>query len=201
MGNSKLSGRSRWLGLDPFGILFPPGALCLAWLLIVIALTNAQQPGVICMTPFIWLMALIVGGGVVKYSRSQQAAALRKEAAIAGGLFGFLTGGVYLAQTLIVFGEDQASQRFSVLSGLGLMVGGVVLCALLSLGMAALTLRRPTSESYNKSPPRCTGVKNGHRALCFGVFVVKATGRKSGVQEKLGFVGLKKSALVFFQVC
>jgi multisubunit Na+/H+ antiporter MnhB subunit len=92
-------------------------------------------------------MALIVGGGVVKYSRSRQAAALRKEAVIAGGLFGCLVGTVYLVQTLIVFGEDQAAQRFSVLSGLGLMAGGVVLCALLSLGMAALTLRRTTSES------------------------------------------------------
>ncbi len=146
-GGSKRSDRPRWLGLDPLGILFPPGALFLAWLLIVLTLTNAQQPGIICMTPFVWVMALIVGRGVVRYSRSRQAAALRKEAAIAGGLFGFLVGIVYLVQTFIVFGEDLAARRFSVLSGLGFTVFGIALCAFLSLGMAALILRRTASES------------------------------------------------------
>lgn len=132
----------RWFGLDPAGILIAPGLLALAWLLMVVVFTLQRQPGIICLTPVFWLTAFVVGPGVINFSRSRQAATLRREAALAGGLFGLLMGMIFLVDTLIVGLSDADSVSFSIVGGLGCMLFGAGLCALISFGMAALTIRR-----------------------------------------------------------
>lgn len=135
-------GSGHWSGLDPAGILIAPGMLGLAWLLMVVVFTVRQQPGIICLTPVFWLASFVVGPGVINFSRSRQTAALRREAALAGALFGLLVGLIFLVDTLIVGLSDPDGISFAVAAGLGCMLFGAGLCALVSLGMAVLTMRR-----------------------------------------------------------
>jgi len=136
--------------LDPFGLLYAPGMLFLAWLLMVAAMTWAKLPGVICLTPVAWLLATAVGRGAVRYSRSRHVATLRREAAIAGAVFGFLVGGLYLLYTLVVFRSEPDTYGFAIVSGSGFIVCGMGVCAGLSLGTAALTIRRIMVEQKAK---------------------------------------------------
>lgn len=62
------------------------------WLAVVLLVTFAGQPGVVCVTPLAWLIALRVGNICVTRSRSQLASRRLTEAALAGGLFGLLQG-------------------------------------------------------------------------------------------------------------
>jgi len=62
------------------------------WLAVVLLVTFAGQPGVICVTPLAWLIALRVGNICAARSRSQLSSRRLTEAALAGGLFGLLQG-------------------------------------------------------------------------------------------------------------
>lgn len=62
------------------------------WLAIVLLVTFAGQPGVVCVTPMAWLIALRVGNICAARSGSQLSSRRLTEAALAGGLFGFLQG-------------------------------------------------------------------------------------------------------------
>ena len=62
------------------------------WLAAVLLVTFAGYPGVVCVTPMAWLIALQVGNICVTRSRSQLSSRRLTEAALAGGLFGLLQG-------------------------------------------------------------------------------------------------------------
>ena len=62
------------------------------WLAMVLIVTFAGYPGVVCVTPMAWLIALRVGNICVARSRSQLSSRRLTEAALAGGFFGFLQG-------------------------------------------------------------------------------------------------------------
>lgn len=62
------------------------------WLAIVLLVTVVGYPSVVCVTPMAWLLALRVGIIVPQQSRSAQSSRRLTEAALAGGLFGFLQG-------------------------------------------------------------------------------------------------------------
>jgi len=62
------------------------------WLAMVLLVTFAGYPGVVCVTPMAWLIALRVGNIVAWRSRSAQSSRRLTEAALAGGVFGFLQG-------------------------------------------------------------------------------------------------------------
>ena len=78
--------------LDLRVILETPLRQFVPWLAIVLLVTFAGQPGVVCVTPMAWLLALRVGNICVARSRSQLSSRRLAEAALAGGLFGFLQG-------------------------------------------------------------------------------------------------------------
>ena len=69
------------------------------WLAVVLLVTFAGQPGVICVTPMAWLIALRVGNICAARSRSQLTSRRLTEAALAGGLFGLLQGVLFGAIT------------------------------------------------------------------------------------------------------
>jgi len=79
-------------GLDFRVILETPLRQFVPWLVIILLVTFAGQPGVICVTPMAWLIALRVGNICAARSRSQLSSRRLTEAALAGGLFGFLQG-------------------------------------------------------------------------------------------------------------
>jgi hypothetical protein len=62
------------------------------WLVVVLLITAAGQPGVVCVTPLAWLLASRVGNQVAWRSRSELASRRFTEAALAGALFGLLQG-------------------------------------------------------------------------------------------------------------
>jgi len=66
------------------------------WLAMVLVVTVAGYPGVICVTPMAWLLALRVGNVCVARSRSEQSSRRLLEAALAGGILGLLEGLLFL---------------------------------------------------------------------------------------------------------
>jgi hypothetical protein len=116
--------------------------LFVPWLLLIIFLIRDRQPGVICFTPFYWLLGPVVGVGVPQFSRSRTKVALRREAFLSGGLLGFLLGATYLISLLVAFEPDPATRNFALLSGLVLIIFGMGSCALLAGGVAWLAVRR-----------------------------------------------------------
>jgi hypothetical protein len=128
--------------LDPLGIVIAPAALFLVWLVEVLVFTRARQPGIICMTPAIWLLAFVIGRGVIAFSSSRRPASLLKEAAIAGGIFGVLTGILYALDILAVGNGDPGTHWFAAWSGGLCILSGAGICALISYGMVRLITRR-----------------------------------------------------------
>lgn len=128
--------------LDPHGIAIATGALFLVWLIEVLVFTQARQPGIICMKPAIWLLAFVIDRGVITFSSSRQLASLRKEAAIAGGIFGVLTGILYALDILVVGEGDPGTPWFAVWSGGLCILSGSGICSLISYGTVKLSTRQ-----------------------------------------------------------
>jgi hypothetical protein len=90
-------------------------AAFILWATVVVYVTFiARQPGVVCMTPMAWLMALWVGMMCVARSRSVRKATLLTEAGLAGGLFGLLQGALFVA-VAILFMEVKPDERQKML--------------------------------------------------------------------------------------
>ena len=66
------------------------------WLFMVLLVSVAGYPGVVCVTPMAWLLALRVGNLCVTRSKSGQSSKRLIEAALAGGFLGFLQGVLFL---------------------------------------------------------------------------------------------------------
>ena len=79
-------------GLDLRVVIETPLRQFAPWLAVVLLVTFAGYPGVVCITPMAWLIALRVGNIVAWRSRSAQSSRRLTEAALAGGLFGLLQG-------------------------------------------------------------------------------------------------------------
>jgi hypothetical protein len=62
------------------------------WLVSVLVVTWAGYPGVVCVTPVAWLIALRVGVVCAEHSPSTLPARRLQEAALAGAWFGLLQG-------------------------------------------------------------------------------------------------------------
>ena len=79
-------------GLDLRVIIETPLGQFAPWLAMVLIVTFAGYPGVVCVTPMAWLMALRVGNICAARSKSQLSSHRLSEVALAGGLFGLLQG-------------------------------------------------------------------------------------------------------------
>jgi hypothetical protein len=127
---------SSWFDLRV--ILIIPIKQFAPWFAAVILVTWAGYPGVVCVTPLAWLLALRVGIECAMYSTSDSPSRRILEAALAGGWFGFLQGMLFL---VIVprMGEIKASEQSSatlisiIMVGMGMLVGA---------GLSAFTAQR-----------------------------------------------------------
>jgi hypothetical protein len=110
--------------LDLRIILETPLRQFVPWLGTVLLVTWAGYPGVICVTPLAWLIALRVGTLYVSRSRNASSRRRIQEAALAGACFGLLQGLLFwvIAPRL---GPVQASEETSatVLTVFMLIVG------------------------------------------------------------------------------
>ena len=94
------------------------------WLGMVVLVSLAGYPGVICVTPMAWLMALRVGNLCVARSTSAEASQRTLEAALAGGFLGLLQGILFFV-FITFLGPIQASEwtRTIVLIVIQLILG------------------------------------------------------------------------------
>src|SRR6185503_4169289 len=84
-------------GLDLRVILETPVRQFVPWLMMVFLVTWAGYPGVVCVTPMAWLIALRVGNLCVARSRSETRSRRLTEAALAGAVLGLLQGVLFAA--------------------------------------------------------------------------------------------------------
>jgi hypothetical protein len=135
MASSSPSSSSPSHPLDIRVILVTPLRQFAPWLAMVLLVTWAGYPGVVCVTPVAWLMALRVGLVCVAQSASAQSARRVQEAALAGGAFGLLQGVLFWV-VVPRLGEVKASEQTSALM---LSVAMLVVGMLAGAGLSAFT--------------------------------------------------------------
>jgi hypothetical protein len=116
------------------------------WLAAVLLVTWAGYPGVVCVTPMAWLIALRVGLLCAMFSHSPRSNQRVQEAAVAGGVLGFLQGLLFFF-ILPRMGPVSASEQASATGlALGMLCAGIFAAAALSAFNAWLFLRRREAE-------------------------------------------------------
>ena len=119
-----------------------------SWLIAVLGATLTGYPGVICITPMGWLLALSAGMRTTQNSASEAITPRMIEAGIAGALLGVFQGLVFAG--VLAFASPLGTPGSSPLETLMtaiiafLIVGGASagVDSALSIGIAALRLRR-----------------------------------------------------------
>jgi hypothetical protein len=128
--------------LDLRTIIEVPLRQFVPWLAMVILVTWAGYPGVICVTPMAWLIALRVGNICVTLSTSEQPSRRLLEAALAGGFLGFLQSILFIV-VIQFLGPIQADEwTRTIILMLVLLVVGIFAGAGLSFFTAYLNERR-----------------------------------------------------------
>jgi hypothetical protein len=117
--------------------LLTPLLQFLPWLASVAVVTLAGYPGVVCVTPMAWLIALRVGLVCVRTSASPTVSQRLKECAIAGGVLGLLQGLLFVIVTLGFFSlQPDEVGRALLLAGIVIVLGAGV-----SAGLTQVTAR------------------------------------------------------------
>ena len=104
----------------------------------------AGYPGVVCITPMLWLLALQVGRYCARHS-----AAPVPDSAAGGALLGFFYG--IFSSFLSIYAFDYApneSMNMIIFAAL-LTCGGVVACSLIAMSMSVLKRRRSNLDSQS----------------------------------------------------
>lgn len=133
-------------GLDRRIIFEIPIRQFVPWLAMVLLVTFAGYPGVVCVTPMAWLIALRVGNLCAWGSKSKHSSSRLIEAALAGGFFGFLQGMLFagIITLLDPINTDELSR--TVILTLIIIVAGIFAGAGLSFFTAFLNEHRRKRE-------------------------------------------------------
>lgn len=133
--------------LDLRVILETPVRQFIPWLGSVIIVTLAGYPGVVCVTPMAWLIALRVGNICAGRSKSEGTRQRLIESALAGGILGLLQGILFIVVAPLM-GSLRADELANMIVFLLAMVFfGVIAAAGLSLFTAFLTEQRRKQET------------------------------------------------------
>jgi hypothetical protein len=113
------------------------------WGVLVMVVTLAGQPGVVCITPLAWLLALRCGVHYINLLAGQSERYPFLGPALAGAVLGLGEGMIFVAVTVTGM---PLSVPGEIIQGIILtaviVVGGIVVCAALSAFTAWLALRR-----------------------------------------------------------
>jgi hypothetical protein len=118
------------------------------WVVAVGAITAAGQPGVVCVTPMAWLMALWCGGQYVRLSSGRAGQRSLLGAALVGTALGLGMGVVFILVSTLAMpvGPDPTEiSKMQVLTAV-ISVGSVLVCAAFSALTGWLTLQRYTDR-------------------------------------------------------
>ena len=129
-------------GLDLRIVFETPLRQFVLWLAMVVLVSLAGYPGVICVTPMAWLIALRVGNLCVARSRSQKSSQRLVEATFAGGILGLLQGILFIFG-IPLLGPIQADEwTQTIILTLFMVIVGTFTGAGLSFFTAYLNERR-----------------------------------------------------------
>ena len=128
--------------LDLRVIIETPLRQFVPWLAMVLLVTWAGYPGVVCVTPMAWLIALQVGNLCVWRSKSTLSSRRLTEAALAGGLLGLLQGLLFAGIITLLEPVDADERTKTIILTLILIVAGILAGAVLSFVTAYLNERR-----------------------------------------------------------
>lgn len=119
------------------------------WLGAVALVTLAGYPGVVCVTPLAWLLALNVGSQSVMRSKSEQSSSRLTEAALAGAILGLLQGilFVFIVPLMGPLREDEQA-RMTLLNTI-FLAGGLIAGAALSFFTAFMSEQRRRREKQS----------------------------------------------------
>jgi len=112
------------------------------WLATVLLVTFAGYPGVVCVTPMAWLIALRVGNLCVWRSKSTLSSRRLTEAALAGGILGFLQGLLFAGINTLLEHINADERTRTIILTLIIIVAGILAGAALSFVTAYLNERR-----------------------------------------------------------
>mgnify|MGYP006975407566 CR=1 FL=1 len=112
------------------------------WVLAVVFVTVMGYPGIACMTPIAWLLALVVGKRCLDESRSDSATFRLWEAGMAGGLLGVIEGITFIASAVSSPGLQPEERGSVVWISVGVTLIGLWVTVLLAAMMALLVMRR-----------------------------------------------------------
>lgn len=112
------------------------------WLGVVLLVAWAGYPGVVCVTPMAWLIALQVGNVCAARSKSEKSSSRLWEAALAGSLLGLLQGILFMV-VVPAMGAVRPEEEANLGLVTAIMLGmGVFAGAMLSLFTAFLSEQR-----------------------------------------------------------
>lgn len=103
------------------------------WLAAVLLVTWAGYPGVVCVTPMAWLIALRVGLICAAKSVSLSPRTRLLEAALAGALFGFLQGALFF----FIIGRGGEIKPDEETRALALTIGMIIVGVFAGAGLSA----------------------------------------------------------------
>ena len=132
-------------GLDLRVIFETPARQFIGWLAMVLLLTWSGYPGVVCVTPMAWLIALRVGNLVAAHSRSEASSRRLTEAALAGAVLGLLQGVLFavIISQLEPINPEEAGR--SIALTIGMIIVGMLAGAILSFITAYFNEQRRKS--------------------------------------------------------
>jgi len=116
------------------------------WLAMVLLVTYAGYPGVVCVTPMAWLIALRVGNLCVWGTKSKRSSSRLIEATLAGGFFGFLQGLLFAGIITLLDPTNPDEQSKTVILTLIMIIAGIFAGAGLSFFTAFLNEHRRKRE-------------------------------------------------------
>jgi hypothetical protein len=128
--------------LDLRVIIETPLRQFVPWLATVLLVTFAGYPGVVCVTPMAWLIALQVGNLCVSRSKSALSSRRLTEAAFAGGLLGFLQGLLFAGIITLLEPINADEQTRTIILTIIIVVAGIFAGTVLSFVTAYLNERR-----------------------------------------------------------
>ena len=118
----------------------------LPWLVVVLLITWSGYPGVVCITPMAWLLALSTGTVCSLHSRSQKSSTRLLEAALAGGILGLFHGILFMVIVPVMGPIEPGEEASRMTLILFMLLVGILISASLSLFSAVSAERRKKRE-------------------------------------------------------
>jgi hypothetical protein len=109
--------------------------MAIVWGAMVGLATFSRQPGVVCVTPLAWLLAIWVGVQYVFVSARAGVAPSLVGLLVAGLLLGLFMAGVWLLGSNAMMGADEPASELKKARNLniGISIASLIICTLLAL--------------------------------------------------------------------